>query len=163
MSPVTTLKRIGLCVAACVLTACAVPQFTAIGTPRAGVIERLGTPTATYALSDGERLQYSSQPGGTTVYNLDLDAQGRLARIEQALDPALFTRIQVDRWTTQDVERMFGKPARVEKVWSFDGDVWTYRYTDFYWRWALYIHIDRQGVVRKVLTGEEEPRPGQYE
>jgi hypothetical protein len=163
MTLANCLKRLGLAAAVVVLTTCAVPQFTALGTPRAGVIERLGTPTATYTLADGERLQYSSQPGGTTVYNFDFDPQGRLARIEQALDPALFSRIQVDRWTTQDVERMFGKPARIEKVWSFDGVVWTYRYTDFYWRWALYVHIDRQGVVRKVLTGEEEPRPGQYE
>jgi len=148
------------------LSACAmVPQYTQVGTPRAQIVQSLGTPTATYALpGGGERLQYSRQPAGQQVYNLDLGADGRLAQpVVQSLDPVVFDRIGIDRWTKDDVIRMFGQPARVERVYSFDGDVWVYRYSDFYWNWLLGVHIDRAGVVRKVSRGEESPRPSDYE
>ncbi len=152
--------------AALLLSACAaVPQFTDVGTPRADIVQRLGQPTATYRLPEGgERLQYSRQPGGQQVYNLDLGADGRLARpVEQAMDPFVFDRIRIDAWTRDDVLRAFGRPARVERVWSFDGDVWIYRYQDYYWDWVLGVHIDPAGVVRKVSRGEERPRPAAYE
>lgn len=151
---------------AALLSACAgIPQYTKLGEPRAEILSRLGPPTATYPLpGGGERLQYSRQPGGKEVYNLDLGADGRLARpVEQVLDTSYFSRIQTDVWTTRDVLLMFGKPARIEKVWSFDGDIWTYRYNDFYWHWLLSIHIDRSGVVRMVTRSEEFPRPADYE
>jgi hypothetical protein len=161
-----TLRALAAAGAALLLAACAsAPQFTQVGTPRAQILQNLGQPTATYPLpGGGERLQYSRQPAGQQVYNVDLGADGRLLRpVEQAMDPAVFDRIGIDTWTTQDVLRAFGKPARIERVWSFDGDVWVYRYEDFYWYWVLGVHIDRSGVVRKVSRGEEFPRPGQYE
>lgn len=145
------------------LTACAVPQWEKPGASRAEVLARLGKPTAIYALAEGERLQYSQQPAGTEVHNLDFDAAGRLVRVEQALDPGKFGRIRIDRWTARDVELLFGKPARVERVALFDGLVWTYRYRDasgFGFR-RLHLHLDRSGVVRKWLITEEiesEPR-----
>ena len=151
---------------ALLLAACAgIPQFTEVGTPRAQIVEKLGPPTGTYALpGGGQRLQYSRQPAGKEVYNLDLGPDGRLAKpVEQVLDPVYFDRIGIDSWTRDDVLRMFGKPARVERVWSFDGDLWTYRYNDFYWHWVVSIHLDPAGVVRKVTRGEEFPRPGDYE
>ena len=76
--------------AAALLSGCAVfadPGRVAPGTPVAGVVEQLGRPTARYpaAGSAGERLQYTYQPAGQRVFNIDLDAQGRVARVEQAL------------------------------------------------------------------------------
>ena len=58
------------------------------------------------------------------VYNLDLDAQGRLRKVEQVLDIQWMNRhIAIDRWTRADVLRAMGRPARVEKVARFEGDV----------------------------------------
>ena len=138
---------------AILLAACAgSPRMSDIGQPRAAVVERLGTPTGTYPIpGGGERLQYSRQPNGAQVYNLDFSADGRLAKIDQSLDPDNLTRIGIDSWTTKDVLFNFGKPALVERVWSFEGDIWTYNYLDFQGPWTLHVHIDRAGVVRKVV------------
>nr|WP_137895262.1 hypothetical protein [Ramlibacter sp. 2FC] len=147
------------------LVGCAAPQWEKPGAPRADVLSRLGKPTARYALPDGERLQYSQQPAGIQVHNLDFDATGRLVRVEQTLDPGKFGRIQIDRWTARDVELMFGKPALLERVALFDGVVWTYRYRDvsgFGFR-RLHLHLDPSGVVRKWLITEEiEPEPREF-
>lgn len=143
---------------AVLLAGCAVPQWEKSGAMRAEVLGRLGRPTATHALPDGERLQYSQQPAGTQVHNLDFDAAGRLVRVDQALDPDKFSRIQIDRWTASEVELLLGRPGLVERVARFDGDVWTYRYQDFSGYRRLHVHLDRAGVVRQLLT-TEEPRP----
>ena len=90
------------------------------------------------------------------MFNLDLDAQGRVARVEQALSEGLFgARIRPGRWTRDDVLREYGRPARVTRVHNFDGDIWVWRYLDGpTWR-LLYIDIDRAGVVRGWSSGDE--------
>ncbi|MDR7149997.1 hypothetical protein J2W49_001952 [Hydrogenophaga palleronii] len=144
-------------VLALVLTACSgMPETVALGTSRVAIEQRLGTPTAVHALPEGTRLQYSRQPSRQQVFNLDLDAQGRLARMDQVLDVAWLQRIEVDRWTREDVLRQFGRPAVVERVARFDGDVWTYRYLEpFSLARLAHIHIDSQGVVRKLVYTDE--------
>ena len=90
------------------------------------------------------------------MFNLDLDAQGRVVRVEQALSEARFgQRIQPDRWTREDVLREYGRPAQVTAVHRFDGDIWVWRYLDGpTWR-LLFIDIDRAGVVRGWYAGDE--------
>jgi hypothetical protein len=138
------------------LAGCAgVPQWEQPGALRADVLTRLGPPTAVHALAQGERMQYSQQPAGTQVYNLDFDAAGRLLRVEQALDPAVFGQIGVDRWTRADVLRLLGKPGLVEHVARFDGDIWTYRFEEAGLRRQLHVHLDPGGVVRRILSTDE--------
>lgn len=139
------------------LSACAMPEKIAPGTPAAQVIEALGRPTARYPLAaGGERLQYTRQPAGQQVYNVDLDGQGRVTKVEQALNENLFAqRIQPDQWTRDDVLREYGPPARTMGVHNFDGVIWLWRYADGpVWR-LLYIDIDRAGVVRRYSVGDE--------
>ena len=95
-------------------------------------------------------------PAGQRVFNIELDAQGRVARVEQALSEALFPeRIRPDHWTRADVLREYGPPARVMGVHNFDGDIWLWRYADGpVWR-LLHIDIDRSGVVRGWSSGDE--------
>lgn len=157
------MKRRFITLAAVVLAAllagCAgVHQFVKPGSSRDEIISRLGPPTGTCTLPTGERLQYSLQPSGPQIYNFDLDAQGRLQKFEQVLEPELFSRIQIDSWTRADVLCMYGKPARVERVARFDGEVWSYLYTDMYWPWLVSIHLDRSGVVRLVQKTEARPQ-----
>lgn len=149
--------RTGLIAVALALGGCALmPERLEPGTPRAQVIERLGRPTAEYALPDGTRLQYSRQPAGQQVYNVDLDAQGAVRRVEQVLDIRWMQQhIAVDRWTRDDVLRHMGRPALVEQVWSFKGDVWTYRFLEFNNPRQAHLHIDPQGVVRKLMFTDE--------
>ena len=139
------------------LAACAMPERIAPGTPAAQVAESLGRPTGRYPLPDGgERWQYTRQPAGQQVYNVDLDSQGRVAKVEQALNEALFAqRIQPDRWTQSDVLREYGPPAQTMGVHNFDGVIWVWRYADGpVWR-LLYIDIDPSGVVRHYSVGDE--------
>ena len=139
------------------LAACAQPGRVTPGTPAADVLRELGAPTARYALpGGGERLQYSMQPAGQSVYNIDTDATGRVARVEQALNEALFgQRIQPNVWTRADVLREYGPPARTMRVHSFHGDVWVWRYLDGpTWR-LLFIDVDPEGRVRGYSSGDE--------
>lgn len=127
------------------------------GTPVAEVLEQLGRPSARLPLaSGGERLQYSYQPAGQRVYDIDVDATGRVVRVEQVLDEALFgERIQADQWTRADVLREYGPPAEVRGVRNFDGEIWVWRYlSGVTWR-LLFIDIDRAGIVRGWSVGDE--------
>lgn len=157
----TTTLRCLLLLASLWLAGCvAMPERLPPGTPRAQVVESLGPPTGEYAMPEGVRLQYSRQPLGRQVYNLDFDADGRLRRVEQVLDTqAMLTAIQVDRWTRQDVLRHMGRPALVERVARFDGDIWTYRYLELNNERLAHVHIDRGGVVRKLLFLDEFTPP----
>ena len=142
-----------------VLSACAAaPSGVPIGTSREATLTALGQPTAVWTLNGGERLQYSGQPWGQQVYNVDLDRSGRVATTSQVMAPAAFAAVQNDVWTTQDILRAFGKPALVAQVHSFDGIVWSYRYAEpFGLNKQFHVFIDTSGRVRRTqMTDEPE-------
>ena len=140
------------------LSGCAMPEKLAAGTPAAEVLRTLGQPTGRYPLANGsgERWQYTRQPAGQQVFNVDLDGQGRVRQVEQALNETLFPqRIQPRRWTRDDVLREYGPAAKTMAVHNFDGVIWVWRYADGpVWR-LLYIDIDRGGVVQGYSVGDE--------
>jgi len=159
MKPHATLAWLTAVALAGLLAGCAgMPERLAPGTPRADIERALGRPSAVIDLPAGTRLQYSRQPAGQQVHNLELDAQGRLRQVDQVMDPAWFARVEVDRWTREDVLRLFGPPALVERVALFDGDIWTYRYLEVSWQRQFHVHLDRSGVVRKLMH-TDEPMP----
>lgn len=131
------------------------PQWVPPGASRAEVLQQLGAPTATYALPTGERLQYSRQPAGFEVNNVDLDASGRVVAVTQELQEIRFGQILVDQWRVADVLRTFGRPEEISRVWSFQGEVWQWRYRQLNTPRLLYIYIDPQGVVRRYHTGDD--------
>ena len=134
------------------------PAHIAPGTLAEQVVATLGQPTARYPLpGGGQRLQYSQEPMGYCVYNVDLDAQGRTVRVEQTLDDALFAqRIAPDHWTREDVLREYGPPMRRMTVHNFDGQIWVWRYYQVIaGPRQLYIDVDRGGVVRGYSTVDE--------
>ena len=154
-------RAAGAAMAAALLGACALladPGRIAVGTPEAQVLQTLGRPTAQYPAAAGQpaRLQYSYEPAGQRVFNIDVDAQGRVIRVEQALNEALFAkRIGVDHWTRADVLGEYGAPARIEAVHNFKGQIWVWRYAAGpTWR-LLFIDIDPAGIVRGWSLGDE--------
>ena len=161
-SPGVVLRRAAsLALALGLLGGCASPDWAKLGTSRAGVLASLGTPVSGTPLSGGgERLLYTTQPSGFSVFHLDFDAQGRLVRREQVLTQERLAAIPLGQWTVADVQRTFGPPMRVEQVARFEGDIWTYRFMgDFNARRQGHVHIDRAGVVRRVMF-TDEPLPG---
>jgi hypothetical protein len=137
------------------------PERVPLGATRAEIESRLGQPTGVYALADGTqgtRLQYSRQPAGQQVYNLDLGADGRLRQLEQVMDAGWLQRIEVDRWTRETALVNLGRPALVERVASWDGDIWTYRFQEVTGSRQVHLHLDGAGVVRRLMF-TDEPMP----
>jgi hypothetical protein len=134
------------------------PERVPLGATRAEIESRLGQPTGVYALADGTRLQYSRQPAGQQVYNLDLSPDGRLRQVEQVMDAGWLQRIEVDRWTRETTLINLGRPALIERVASWDGDIWTYRFQETTGSRQVHLHLDGAGVVRRVMF-TDEPMP----
>jgi len=126
----------------------------AVGAPRADVISRLGEPTRIVALPTGERLQYSLQPMGQYATMVDLDSAGRVVSARQVLTPSEFARIVDTQWTRADVEREFGPPARVDRVYSWAGDVLTYRWNDGS-DMFFFVYLDARQVVQRTQQAME--------
>jgi hypothetical protein len=145
-------RATAMLVAACVLAACT----TAVqpGMSRDDVLARMGQPSRTLQLGNGTRLQYSRQPAGQQVFNVDLDANGRVVQFRQMLVAPEFARIAVGQWTREDVERAFGPPASIDHVTNWPTDIMTYRWFDvqdmFFW-----IYLDQNNIVRRTEPGVE--------
>ena len=128
------------------------------GMSREEVIARYGTPSRILPLGVGTRLQYSRQPAGQSVVIVDLDAAGKVVTARQVLTPGEFSRIKPGQWTREDVERAFGRPASVDRVASWPGDILTYRWREnnlqdmFFW-----VYLDASGVVQRTGQGMEIP------
>ncbi|AVS76107.1 hypothetical protein [Paracidovorax cattleyae] len=156
----TFWRRAAAACLAVLLAACASPDFLRPGAQRGEVLRELGQPYFSSTLpGGGERMVYSTQPMGRQVYHLDFDAQGSLVHREQVLTFQNLAGIPAGT-PVEEVRRFFGPPMRVEQVARFDGDIWTYRFLDdINTRRFAHVHIDRQGVVRKVMfTDEPDPR-----
>ena len=140
-----------------VLSACAGnPDTIPAGTNREAVLASMGQPTAVWPLAAGERLQYSNQPWGQQVYNVDLDSSARVFATAQVMTQTAFAAVQIDAWRTQDVLRAFGKPALIARVHSFDGIVWSYRYAEpFGLNKQFHVFMDASGLVRRTQVTDE--------
>ncbi len=136
--------------------ACGACAYDAVqpGMSRADVITRMGQPGRIVPLASGTRLQYSGQSAGPYAYMVDLDAADRVVQMRQVLTPSEFSRIVVNQWTRDDVERAFGQPASIDHVANWPTDIMTYRWFDgqrmFFW-----VYLDRNNVVRRTEQGVE--------
>ncbi|MEO7242749.1 MAG: hypothetical protein ABIW85_07520 [Variovorax sp.] len=142
------------------LSGCAIPGHLPVGISRAEAVQRLGAPSATYALPGGAvRLQYAA---GMQVTNVDVDANNRVISVRDELEESLFARtIQIDQWHEADVLRTYGRPDDISRVASFNGPVWAWRYRGISISTLryLYIYLDPQGVVRRYNTGDDPHDP----
>jgi hypothetical protein len=156
----TLRKLLPAWIAALLLSGCAGNPFAGYdvpaGTPREAVLARMGQPDRVVRTAAGERLQYSLQPLGHYAWMVDLDAAGRVVRARQVLNESDFHRIEPGKWTRDDVEREFGRPAWVDAVASWRGPILTYRWRDlansnmFYW-----VYLDERNVVQRAHPGME--------
>ena len=145
--------------AACAaLTACMVPQWQKPGTPSDVIAKGMGQPHVRVLLPDGgERWVYSYQPAGQQVYHMVFDGQHTLRSVEQVLDEYHFQQLRRGVDNRQSVFEYFGKPALVEHVGNFNGDIWTYRIQQNSLDRQAHVFIDPQGVVQRVMF-TDEPR-----
>lgn len=151
------LHRASAALAAIALGACAATAVQP-GMSREDVVARMGQPSRVLPLDVGAtRLQYSRQPAGQQVFNVDLDATGRVVQMRQMLTAQEFSRITVGQWTRDDVERAFGPPASIDHAANWPTDIMTYRWYAgqdmFYW-----VYLDQNNVVRRAEPGVEYHR-----
>lgn len=144
----------GVLVSVLLTTACAV-QMAQPGMSREDVISRFGAPSRVLPLGAGTRLQYSGQPAGQTAVMVDLDAAGKVVRAREVLTQAEFSKIEVGKWTRADVEREFGRPARIDRVASWSGDIMNYRWLDAGADKLFWVYLDAGNVVQRTGQGFE--------
>ncbi|RZJ20544.1 MAG: hypothetical protein EOO54_13170 [Haliea sp.] len=150
-------KTIALALAALTLAGCA--ATVSPGASRDEAVSRHGRPSAVIALpGGGSRLQYSTQPEGRTAWMVDLDAAGRVVETRQMLSRAGFARVVPGRWTRDDVYREFGTPKSIDHVYSWTGDIMTYRWLDIDERMFFWVYLDPAGVVQKTGVGPDLDR-----
>ena len=148
MKSLAALLALSLGLAGCGMLS---PKLSA-GTPVADVTARLGQPTATYPDPDGGQvLEYRGQPMGQFQHMARIGADGRLISYDQVLTSDNFARVQVNRWTRDDVLRHFGKPAEMARVRLDDREVWSYRYKqDGLWNSMMNVYFNARGIVIRM-------------
>lgn len=149
----------GVMALAAVLGACTVPEWQKSGTPAGQVLQDMGQPDVRVALPEGgERWVYSRQPAGQQVYHMVMDAQQRLQQVVQVLQEAYFLELKPGVDDRHSVFNYFGKPALVERVGNFKGDIWTYRIRENGIDRQAHVFIDPQGVVQRTMFTDESRR-----
>jgi hypothetical protein len=146
--------HVAACAVLVAVTGCANRPLAA-GASREEVVQRYGQPSRVLPLAAGTRLQYSRQPAGQSVVNVDLDTAGRLVSAREVMNQQGFARVETGRWKRQDVEQEFGRPASIDHVVSWRGDIMTYRWLDAMQDMFFYVYLDPAGTVQKTGQGME--------
>lgn len=146
---------------AAVLAGCA--QFGAPppqpGDSADAVRARLGQPTQVYRSGADTVLEYAYGPLGQQTWMARLGPDGRLRSYEQVLTSARFAAVRPGVDTQDSILLAFGRPARVTRYASVDGDVWLYRYKEQdVWNAMMAVEFDRRGVVQALVNGPDEER-----
>jgi hypothetical protein len=147
---------LGIAVLAVFLSSCATVESVQMGTARDEVIIKFGNPSSIVRLDSGTRLQYSLQPAGQSAVMVDLDAADRVVSVRQVLNPRDFSRVVAGKWTRQDIEREFGRPARINHVANWRGDILTYRWLDGTQNMYFNVYLDASNLVQSVGLREEK-------
>ena len=145
-----------LALAVLLTAACAMPAVQP-GMSREDVVAHYGKPSRVLPVAGGTRLQYSSQPAGQSALMVDLDTAGRVIAVRQMMTLAELSKIEPGKWTRGDVEREFGRPASIDRVASWSGDIMTYRWLDVTQDMYFWVYLDRGNVVQRTGQGMEIP------
>jgi len=152
---------------ACLLAGCAGyaaygPGDLKPGQPAADVRARMGEPTLQSRRPDGGvRLDYGRGPYGKHTYRVELDAAGRVQRIGQLLNERNFEALPLRIEAAEVLDRL-GPPSERRGGWRGLGEVWSYRFEDWFTpcRWFQVWLVD--GRVREAGYNTdpvcEEPR-----
>jgi len=137
------------------LAACAGygPGTVRVGSSEAEVTQTMGTPTGRYTMPGGtQRLEFARGPYGRHTYMVDLDAQGRVAKVEQVLDERHFATLLPGQ-TRDEVLRTIGRPGERMGMMR-DGQIWSWRYpnNDCLWYQAQF---NAQGILHSAGYGVE--------
>ncbi len=141
------------------LAGCATPDKVAPGTPEADVIARFGRPAEVYPLPsppDAKRLAYPIGRLNQETWMVDVDAKGRVLRVQQVISARHFGEVRVDKDDTTTVRREFGPPWMTRRYALSGLTAWMYPYLeDHWWNSEMSIYFDSSGIVRKLESGPD--------
>lgn len=146
-----------LALLAAVLAGCATPDQSLVGADRGAVQARHGPPPERHPLTGGgERWIYPQGGLQQYVWAIDLDAAGRVTRVNQVRTAENFGRVRIGVDTEPDIRREFGPPRLVVPFPRVGLVGWMFPYLENeVWNSEMAIYFDPQGVVRKVENGPD--------
>ncbi|MEC5399072.1 outer membrane protein assembly factor BamE domain-containing protein [Uliginosibacterium sp. H1] len=109
------LQSVLMCTALAIgLTACAsfIPFTIEQGQTREHVVSKAGRPAHVWKNADGtETLEYPQQPYGTACYMVTVGADGKVLRVDNALQPENLARVAAGM-SEEQVLRLLGSPRQ---------------------------------------------------
>jgi outer membrane protein assembly factor BamE (lipoprotein component of BamABCDE complex) len=138
-----------------VVAACAMYDARSLqpGTPEAQVRAAMGTPALDLPAPDGSRrLVYPKGPLGTQTFMADVDRNGALIGVQQALTDDVFNRVRPGM-TREDILHLIGPPGETMRFARTQTESWDYRYQDTWGYLAVFsVIFDRNGIVVSKFT-----------
>ncbi len=146
----------GALVALLLLSGCATPDSIRPGMSVSETINRIGTPAEEYALPGTPPVRRLAYVGSLhqEVWMVDVDANGRVIGVKQAISMDHFAQIKPGKDDMMAIRREFGPPWLVQR-YSLSGlTAWHYQYLESNW-WNLMMSVlfDASGVVAKTENG----------
>ena len=149
------MKTAGASLFCLLLAACAVYDARSLqpGTPEAQVRAAMGAPALDIPAPDGSRrLVYPKGPLGTQTFMADVDRNGALVGVHQALTDDVFNGIRPGM-TRDDILRLIGPPGETMRFARTQTESWDYRYQDTWGYLAMFsVIFDRDGIVVSKFT-----------
>ncbi len=137
-----------------VLTGCSsfAPPIQLEGVGKDQVLARMGSPDTQRQLDGGgTRLEYPTGLYGLHTWFVDLDAAGKVVRLEQVLTERNFNQILPDM-DQAEVRRRLGRPNGMYTLGRSRGEVWNYRFEGPFCQW-FQVEISKQHRVRSAGYG----------
>lgn len=149
VAPRKVLCNMGLIALCATLGACATYRDVPPNSPKAVVLETMGSPNFTCPMADGgTRAIWTRQPNGQYAYGTRFNSAGIADRVESILTDENFRKLDKGVWTPQDVTCEFGPPAKITRVGLGEKNevVWEYRYKQANaWNSLMYVYLGRDG------------------
>jgi hypothetical protein len=143
--------------AALILGACAAPDSLTPGATEKDVLGKFGKPDSEFALPDGgKRFEYNRGEWMQRSWMVDLDRDGRVARVDQVRDEAHFARLQPGSDNQASVRRDLGTPWKVEYYPPSKLTGWLYPYRESgVFNSVMTVMFDPAGVFRRAENGPD--------
>jgi hypothetical protein len=115
----------------------------------------MGPPTARHAQADGAlRLEFWHGPLGRSTWMADLDAGGRVQRIEQVRDTGHFARV-ADGMSEAELLALLGRPSERQGEWQ-QRETWSWHYEN---NDCLWFRVTLSAERRVINGGALMTRP----
>lgn len=149
--------RYGAAIGMLALTACAMPENLARGTPEADVREKIGTPVAVHVVppNGARRMEYAG-PNEQFTWMVDLDAAGRVERVRQVRTLENFRTLKIGNDDMETVRREFGRPYHVQYYRLSGNTAWLYPYREAgAFEMIMGVIFDPKGRVLRLERGQD--------